>query len=114
MGYVANEPLRWNGVTIPAGGPVPGGDPHRRYDLMLDTGEISWVPDEEESDPVQPDPVVDAVEVPANLSELNKTELWTVAGDLDISEVEGTGSGGSVLKKDLISAIEAARLAPVG
>ncbi|MGH9339529.1 MAG: E3 binding domain-containing protein [Acidobacteriota bacterium] len=43
-----------------------------------------------------------------NLSDLTKAELIALAKERGIEEIQGTGSGGSVTKADLVAALEAA------
>lgn len=104
--YTANRRLRWGDGWIEAGHPIPDDEPNRRYDIMLRTGEIRLAEQGAAAVAVAPAPP----EIPSNLTELSKTELWSMARELGIEDLEGSGATGNVLKSDLIAAIEEERL----
>lgn len=104
--YVAARRLRWGDGWIETGHPVPDGEPNRRYDIMLRTGEIQLAQQGAAAIAVAPA----APSIPSNLTELSKAQLWALAKQLELEEIEGSGSTGNVLKADLIAAIEEVRL----
>lgn len=103
--YVCRRRLKHGGRWLEDGQEFPVRD-NENWRPLLSMGWIERV-SEETPAPAPPQPSTPRSTLPDDLSSLKKAELFDLAEELSVGNVEGTGSGGLITKADLVRAIKA-------